>query len=241
MWRTLVGVLFLSLQTRVLIAEDVCQAPSGKDGHPGIAGRNGRNGEKGERGEPGLPGRSMGVRGAKGDPGDMGVSGDPGLEGYIGPPGPLGPPGDLGLKGDKGSPLRNIEEPRPAFSAARNEGNYPDAGTPIVFNRVITNEGGYYKEDNGTFICLVEGYYYFTFTLISNGNLCAKLMLNKDSKVGFCDDNSRGNIQVNTGGTVLKLHEYDTVWVESDQENNKLYSKKDVESIFTGFMLFPLV
>ncbi|XP_053136561.1 complement C1q subcomponent subunit A [Hemicordylus capensis] len=216
----------------------VCQAPNGRDGHPGVPGLNGRQGQKGDVGEPGKAARSTGIRGPKGDPGEPGPPGLPGNQGYHGPPGPSGPPGELGEKGEKGQVSNMAEQPKPAFSASRSK---PAAnGNVVVFDKIITNSNNIYSGEMGVFTCRTPGYYYFTFQVISTGNLCLTLKHKEASVATFCDTNSQGLLQVNSGGSVLKLNEGERVWLETDpQAGSAVYDGTDADSVFSGFLLFP--
>ncbi|XP_010955697.2 complement C1q subcomponent subunit A [Camelus bactrianus] len=234
-----IGVLALSLASSV--TEDVCRAENGKDGAKGIPGRPGRPGLKGEQGEPGAPGISTGIRGLKGDQGDPGPPGNPGRMGYAGPSGPIGPPGIQGLKGIKGTQGDIKHQPRPAFSAVRR--NPPTRGNLVVFDTVITNEENPYQSHSGEFICSVPGYYYFTFQVVSKWDICLSIVSSgrgqAQQSLGFCDSNSKGLFQVVSGGTVLRLQQGDRVWVEKDPVKGRIYQGSEVDSIFSGFLIFP--
>lgn len=223
------------------VAEDVCRAPNGKDGVAGIPGRPGRPGLKGERGEPGAAGIRTGIRGLKGDPGESGLPGKPGNMGFPGPTGPLGNSGPQGLKGVKGNPGNIRDQPRPAFSAIRQ--NPPTNGNVVVFDKVLTNEENPYQNRTGRFICAVPGFYYFTFQVISKWDLCLSIVSSSPGRprnsLGFCDTNSKGLFQVLAGGTVLQLHRGDEVWIEKDPAKGRIYQGTEVDSIFSGFLIFP--
>nr|XP_033778263.1 complement C1q subcomponent subunit A [Geotrypetes seraphini] len=223
--------------------QEVCSAPKGQDGYPGVPGRDGRPGPKGDRGDPGLPGRRTGVKGALGDPGDPGPLGEPGMQGYKGPVGPLGPPGEPGQEGQKGTVADISNQKRPAFSAMIDpEAMVKVDNNILLFGKVITNVESSYYPNSGKFLCRVPGFYYFTFHVISNGNLC--LYIVKEHKgsaeklVAFTDLNKRSLPQINSGGTVLKLEASDKVWIQTNG-NNHLYEHADANSVFSGFLLFP--
>ncbi|XP_073173166.1 uncharacterized protein [Lepidochelys kempii] len=218
--------------------ENVCRALNGKDGYPGVPGLNGRPGQKGDRGEPGLPGRRSGIQGPKGDEGEPGSPGMPGNQGYRGPNGSPGLPGQPGRKGAKGKAGNIKDQPRPAFSASRK--NPPTHRNVVVFDNLITDQDSTYSTQTGQFTCRVPGVYYFAFQVISSGNLCLSLALNGEKKLGFCDSNSRGVLQVNSGSGVLRLAPNDRVWLESDpRQGNRVYDGTEANSVFSGFLLFP--
>uniref|UniRef100_A0A8C5MRJ1 Complement C1q subcomponent subunit A n=1 Tax=Leptobrachium leishanense TaxID=445787 RepID=A0A8C5MRJ1_9ANUR len=220
---------------------NVCEAQNGRDGQKGISGRPGRPGQKGDRGETGAMGRRHDYTAAKGDPGDPGISGEPGREGTIGPRGPEGPAGDQGLKGSKG-PIGNVEnQKRPAFSAE----NPKVVDNVVVFEKIITNQENMYEKATGKFTCQEPGYYYFTFQVVSSGNLCVNIMTTSQSNgksplLTFCDVNAKRLQQVNSGGTVLLLNQGHEVWLETPKESRNIAPGSEVSSVFSGFMLFPL-
>uniref|UniRef100_A0A6J0VBM7 Complement C1q subcomponent subunit A n=1 Tax=Pogona vitticeps TaxID=103695 RepID=A0A6J0VBM7_9SAUR len=235
-------VLVLVLET-ANPQQSVCQAPNGRDGHPGAPGRDGRPGQKGDVGEPGMAARSTGVRGAKGDPGDPGPPGNPGNQGYRGPDGPPGPPGEPGNKGVKGQSSNIAEQPRTAFSATRKSPGPTPNPNVVVFDHIITNQDNRYSTQTGEFTCRHPGYYYFAFQVVSSGNLCLRLMHRDATVATFCDENQQNNFQVNSGGSVLKLAEGERVWLESDPKsgNGNIYEGPEVDSVFSGFLLFPSI
>lgn len=233
----------LAMTLVATLTEDVCRAPNGKDGVAGNPGRPGRPGLKGERGEPGAAGIRTGIRGPKGDPGESGPPGKPGNMGFPGPNGPLGSSGPPGPKGIKGNPGNIRDQPRPAFSAIRQKPP-PTAGNVVIFDKVITNEEGPYQNNTGRFVCAVPGYYYFTFQVISKWDICLSIKSSSSrgqprSSLGFCDANSKGLFQVVSGGTVLQLQRGDQVWIEKDPAKGRIYQGPEVDSIFSGFLIFP--
>lgn len=189
----------------------------------------------------GAPGIRTGIRGLKGDPGEPGPSGKPGNVGFPGPSGPLGDSGPPGLKGVKGNPGNIRDQPRPAFSAIRQ--NPPTAGNVVIFDKVLTNQESPYQNRTGRFICAVPGFYYFTFQVISKWDLCLSIMSSSRGQprnsLGFCDTNSKGLFQVLSGGTVLQLQRGDEVWIEKDPAKGRIYQGTEVDSIFSGFLIFP--
>lgn len=161
--------------------------------------------------------------------------------GFPGPAGPPGSSGPAGLKGVKGNPGNIRDQPRPAFSAIRK--NPLAMGNVVIFDKVITNEEGPYQNNSGHFICAVPGFYYFTFQVVSKWDLCLYIMSSSRgqgrSTMGFCETNSRGLFQVISGGTVLQLQRGDEVWIEKDPAKGRIYQGPEVDSIFSGFLIFP--
>lgn len=244
LWKTAL-VLAVVLGT-VMLQENACPSPNGKDGEAGVPGRPGRPGQKGDRGDPGLPIKRTGVKGIKGYQGDPGATGEPGKVGYKGPRGPAGPPGEPGERGAKGAGADMKALKRPAFSAAIDplSGKVSPSGV-VLFKRIITNQEQAYNGDTGKFTCAEPGLYYFTFQVISNGDLCLNIMKRDsqttEAQVGFCDNNTRNQMQVNSGGTVLDLDKNDEVWIATSTKGNKLYEGSEANSVFSGFLLFPRI
>ncbi|XP_069466975.1 complement C1q subcomponent subunit A [Ambystoma mexicanum] len=240
------ALILTMLLSTAMLQENVCSAPNGKDGQQGVPGRPGRHGQKGDRGEPGFPGKRTGVTGAKGDLGDQGEAGDPGQVGYKGPQGPPGPPGEPGQRGQKGTKADMKTQKRTAFSALIDTTikNKVENGV-VLFKKIITNRENVYNGNTGKFTCPEPGFYYFTFQVTSNKNLCLKIMqksrTKSEAKVGFCDSNNRGHNQVNSGGTVLELEKNDEVWMEASPADSQLFEVSDANSVFSGFLLFPRV
>ncbi|NXN01527.1 C1QA protein, partial [Sylvia borin] len=221
-----------------LLEEGVCKAPDGKNGSPGLPGRDGRPGQKGEPGEPGRPGLSVNTRGPRGDDGAQGSPGPPGMTGPPGMPGPRGMPGPAGRKGQKGSAADVSEQPRPAFSASRL--SPPRAGTTVVFDRIITNQENSYSPQTGKFTCKIPGLYYFAFQVVSSGDLCLGITKNGVRVVSFCDNNSQGVLQVNSGSSVLSLVRGDEVSLNTDPaQGSSIYSGPEADSVFSGFLVSP--
>lgn len=161
--------------------------------------------------------------------------------GFPGPSGPLGNVGPQGQKGLKGNPGNIRDQPRPAFSAIRQ--NPVTLGNVVIFDKVLTNEESPYQNHTGHFICAVPGFYYFTFQVISMWDLCLSIKSSSRGQprnsLGFCNTNSRGLFQVLAGGTVLQLQRGDEVWIEKDPSKGRIYQGTEVDSIFSGFLIFP--
>ncbi|NWT11375.1 C1QA protein, partial [Vireo altiloquus] len=230
---TLAAVLGMAV-----LEDGVCKAPDGKNGSPGAPGRDGRPGQKGDMGEPGRPAPSTDTKGPKGDAGEPGPPGFPGMVGPPGVPGLSGPPGPPGLLGPKGIAGDILGHPRPAFSASRL--SPPRAGTTVVFDRIITNEENSYSPQTGKFTCSVAGLYYFAYQVVSSGDLCLSITKNGLGVVSFCDDNSYGILQVNSGSTVLSLAKGDQVSLTTNPaRGSSIYSGSEADSVFSGFLVSP--
>ncbi|XP_053853588.1 complement C1q subcomponent subunit A isoform X2 [Vidua macroura] len=230
---TLAAVLGMAL-----LEDGVCRAPDGKNGSPGVPGRDGRPGQKGDVGEPGRPALSPSIKGSKGDAGEPGPPGKPGMRGLPGIPGLGGMPGVPGPPGQKGQAGDVLEHPHPAFSASRL--SPPRAGTTVVFDRIITNQENCYSPQTGKFTCHIPGLYYFTFQVVSSGDLCLSITKNGLGVVSFCDNNSHGILQVNSGSSVLSLATGDQVSLTTNPtRSGSIYSGSEADSVFSGFLVSP--
>ncbi|NXH40787.1 C1QA protein, partial [Dicaeum eximium] len=230
---TLAAVLGMAL-----LEDGVCKAPDGKNGSPGVPGRDGRPGQKGDVGEPGRAALSTSIKGPKGEAGEPGPPGEPGMRGQPGLPGPQGMPGVPGPPGQKGQAGNILEHPCPAFSASRL--SPPRAGMTVVFDRIITNQENSYSPQTGKFTCRIPGLYYFSFQVVSSGDLCLSITKNGLGVASFCDNNSHGILQVNSGSSVLSLVVGDQVSLTTNPaQGSSIYSGSEADSVFSGFLVSP--
>ncbi|KAG9479703.1 complement C1q tumor necrosis factor-related protein 7 [Eleutherodactylus coqui] len=221
--------------------------PHGRIGLPGRDGRDGRRGEKGEKGTAGLRGKTgpfgpIGEKGDQGETGKNGPTGPPGEKGEMGPDGPLGPKGDKGTRGDPGEAgvckcgdiiLKS------AFSVGITT-SYPQENLPILFNKILFNEGEHYSPSTGKFSCAIPGIYYFSYDItLADKHLAISLVHNGEYKIKTFDANT-GNHDNASGSTLLYLKPEDEVWLEifyADQ--NGLFSDPTwADSLFSGFLLY---
>ncbi|XP_044919866.1 complement C1q subcomponent subunit A isoform X3 [Mustela putorius furo] len=171
------------------------------------------DGRAGAAGPPGRDGRP-GLKGERGEPGAPGMrTGIQGLKGDPGEPGPPGKPGNMGFPGPSG-PLGLLGFPGPK-GIKGNPGNIKDQPRP-AFSAVVS------KWD----ICL---------SIVSSGRNQFRRSL------GFCDTNSKGIFQVVSGGMVLQLQHGDQVWIEKDPVKGRIYQGQEVDSVFSGFLIFPSI
>ncbi|OWK13746.1 C1QTNF7 [Cervus elaphus hippelaphus] len=198
------------------------------------------------RAQSGLRGKTgpLGLAGEKGDQGETGKKGPMGPEGEkgeVGPPGPPGPKGDRGEQGDPGLPgvcrCGSIVL-KSAFSVGITT-SYPEERLPIIFNKVLFNEGEHYNPATGKFICAFPGIYYFSYDItLANKHLAIGLVHNGQYRIKTFDANT-GNHDVASGSTVIYLQPEDEVWLEiffTDQ--NGLFSDPGwADSLFSGFLL----
>ncbi|MCJ8740822.1 hypothetical protein PDJAM_G00063570 [Pangasius djambal] len=231
--RLILGALF-AVWLCPVATQDTCNAGTpGLPGMPGIPGRDGGDGVKGEKGEAGhtLELVDKVIKGQKGEPGIKGAPGKRGSPGNLGPPGPQGPPGDEGDLSDS--------KPHSAFCVSRETLAYPASGTPIIFQRVITNVNGHFNVNEGKFVCHIPGTYYFVYHATSfKKTLCVKLMVNGEKKANFCD-HSQDELNVSSGGFAVYLQHNSEVWLETNDRVNGMYAAGDKSnSVFSGFLLY---
>ncbi|XP_073426190.1 complement C1q subcomponent subunit C isoform X2 [Dendrobates tinctorius] len=231
------GVLVLMLFTWVESSDSQCfVALPGMPGIPGIPGRDGRDGHKGAKGEKGIPPSSNMIN-LKGEKGIKGLSGPMGKNGPKGPPGPPGDKGEQGLHGDKGISGNHKQQYQSAFTMARATEIHPEKNTPIIFNRVITNDHQDYNATSGAFVCRIPGLYYFVYHASHSSNLCVSLYAANERKVSFCDHMSN-TLQVTSGGVLVQLKRSQEVWL-SVNDYNGMIGIEDNDSVFSGFLVFP--
>lgn len=114
----------------------------------------------------------------------------------------------------------------------------------LLFTKTITNEEDAYDGGTGEFTCAEAGYYYFTFQVVSQGDLCLQIWMKRSGETGkkllsFCDRNARSQPQVNSGGSVLNLSTGDRVWMETDAKSRRIAGAEVATSVFSGFLLYP--
>ncbi|XP_061435704.1 complement C1q tumor necrosis factor-related protein 5-like [Lethenteron reissneri] len=198
----------------------------------------GINGIPGQHGTPGAPGRDGrdGVTGAPGANGDLGARGLTGYPGWVGRVGlggggRGGTPGERGEKGERGE---SSVGPRSAFSAK--VGTYtPAAGSPVLFNVIITNPQGHYNPGTGKFTCAHPGVYYFTL-YAHPGEQHLVIMIMKNGKVisKLCSI----NLVTMSGSVVLSLKAGDEVWLELEAPHISFFINVHRDAVFSGYMLY---
>lgn len=219
---------------------------NGKPGIPGIHGPPGRDGPKGEMGDPGDSG--LGSSGLKGEPGlpgppgRSGLKGDPGSQGPQGPRGPQGPPGKSGVAG------ATNETEKAVFSYKRGNKQSGIKAKAMLFDvkvRLLEDEGDTRFDGDtlqrGTFTCSIKGVYYFTFHLALRHDMCIEVKKNMQTEATFCDSSNGNNMQT-SGSLLMQLDVDDEVYLATTNKlhmNSVVHSKNRVDSIFTGFLLYP--
>lgn len=217
--------------------------PMGSSGGDGPDGKDGGRGEKGVRGVSGSPG-NRGQSGGKGREGVFGKVGPQGLRGLHGAQGLMGQQGVKGEFGDKGAQgppggCNCGRQARSAFSVAVTK-SYPKEQQPILFKRILLNEGNHYNATTGKFVCTIPGVYYFSYDItIANKHLAIGLVHNGQYKVRTFDANS-GNHDVASGSTILQLQTSDQVWLQiyNTGHNGLFFDPFWTDSTFTGFLIY---
>ncbi|KAG7226657.1 hypothetical protein INR49_001827 [Caranx melampygus] len=234
-WLSCSIALLLLLVHIVPIDTQSCGSP-GIPGIPGTHGPNGRDGPKGEKGDPGESAQP--VRGKKGAPGVHGPPGRPGMKGDVGLP---GPPGYPGLPGEKGRAFNPANQARAFFSQKSILSHAPEIDTTLNFNRAILPELDQRFHGlslaNGSFICTVQGVYFFSYHISAKSRVCLKLLKGSVTQMTLCDI-SEGFL-VTSGSAVLALNVGDTVSLQATTYNNIVTSQSSSTShTFTGFLIF---
>ncbi|CAL8343777.1 complement C1q tumor necrosis factor-related protein 7 [Gadus morhua] len=223
------------------------QGPQGPVGAPGRDGRDGRRGERGEKGDAASRGRvgptgRQGEWGERGPAGKRGPGGEGGAGGPSGFPGANGALGARGARGGRGAAGRcrcGGPGPRAAFSAGITT-SYPPEDTPILFNKVLFNDGGHYDPATGKFLCAAAGVFFFSYHItLANKHLAIGLVLNGEYRVKTFDANT-GNHDVASGSTAVALRPGDQVWLQIFfLDQNGLFSDPSwADSVFSGFLLY---
>ncbi|XP_026860825.2 complement C1q subcomponent subunit B [Electrophorus electricus] len=205
---------------------------SGVPGIPGAHGAHGKDGPKGEKGDPGV--HTQLIRGQKGEQGVPGYPGRPGLRGSEGMPGPPGPKGPKGQKGAIGE----VPKDRRSFFS------YKKTSPKVSYhtNKIIEFDGSLSSEDEGDrlpggyFTARLAGIYYFVFHVSAAQTACLGIRRQEETVVSFCD-HSQG-VLVTSGSVLLQLQQGDRVSVHPTKLSQII--SRDAESIFTGFLIFPL-
>uniref|UniRef100_A0A3P8WFH0 C1q and TNF related 2 n=1 Tax=Cynoglossus semilaevis TaxID=244447 RepID=A0A3P8WFH0_CYNSE len=192
--------------------------PAGPAGNPGFPGPPGAVGSMGIPGKDGPDGKD-GEKGEKGDRGGIVNfltlwSGDPGRTGNQGKPGVKGREGVIGKAGPRG--LKGLRG-SPGISGKRGP-----------------------KGQNGEFVCVIPGVYYFTYDItVANKHLAIGLLHNGQYKIKTFDANT-GNHDVASGSTVLHLQKDDQVWLQIfySEQNGLFFDPFWTDSTFTGFLIY---
>ncbi|XP_076873097.1 complement C1q like 1 [Brachyhypopomus gauderio] len=179
---------------------------------------------------------------AQGSTHDMGANGlvIPLSSSGGGPPGPAGPPGKAGppgLPGTKGE--GSITKGGAAFYASLREEFAKD--DVLKFTNVVTNVGSRYSSSTGTFTCLSDGVYHFSYHIVKTGlSLRADLVLNDHKIVATAVAVDALHTDTASNSAVLKLKAGDRVYVRLNKSDSTLKDLKDLFSTFSGYLLYEL-
>ncbi|XP_036381220.1 complement C1q subcomponent subunit B isoform X1 [Megalops cyprinoides] len=223
----LVGVLVS------LVTPSVADTCRGYPGVPGIPGKHGSHGKDGVKGEKGDRGDDFLL--AKGQKGEPGLLGPPGRSGIQGDPGMPGVPGLLGPKGERGTAMAAATSKKSFFSFKKRSNRAPTKDQPIRFDLSLADGDTLH---NGEFHCEIKGCYFFTYHVTGRTLVCLNIKKGTVTMVGFCDSGEKGYL-VTSGSVVLQLDVGDKVSVQTT-ENNLVMGTEGADSIFTGFLLFPM-
>lgn len=131
----------------------------------------------------------------------------------------------------------NTQRVHTAFRATLSGPLTPESAGKIVFGNATLNEGGAYNTTSGVFTCQKDGYYVFSFSIVSyNGYFSAQLEVNDVWRQFAIADSTTGQHGSSTAVTVTKLKAGDEVWVgvEIKGAGSTLH---EYESFFSGWNL----
>ena len=114
------------------------------------------------------------------------------------------------------------------------------AGVPLVFNKVVTNEGNAYNRYSGIFTAPQNGVYIFSYSMHVNrdGQSFLQLVKNGVQIVGSVTESTDDYGDTQGGSTaVLYLSANDDIWVEVFHDNTDRLEGKYGGTSFTGAWL----
>jgi len=103
-----------------------------------------------------------------------------------------------------------------AFHAQR-ASPYTRKGSPITFERSLTNLGGGWGRSGSTFTCPLSGTYHFSWTALSSSNRELRLALVRSGEEVAASWADRDGYQTASGSAILNLRAGDTVWLELEE------------------------
>ena len=183
------------------------------------------------------PKGEVGPQGQNGLPGNDGLQGTPGQKGEVGSQGQNGLPGNDGLKGARG--LQGIpghQGPAVIFAAVRKSGNV-EAGSDIIYDELIVNEGSGMTASSGTFVAPQGGVYFFTAaaeTLNTKLHTTIQVMKNEDVEYYvFRDKKSGAEIYTHVSNQwMMRLDSGDSVKLRLKEGG--IFVASDSQMHFTG-------
>jgi len=103
-----------------------------------------------------------------------------------------------------------------AFHAQR-ASSYSRKGSPITFERSLTNLGGGWGRSGSTFTCPASGTYYFSWSALSSSNKELRLALVRSGEEVAASWADRDGYQTASGSAILNLRAGDKVWLELEE------------------------
>ena len=103
-----------------------------------------------------------------------------------------------------------------AFTATASSHQDVEEGERYVFDNVRTNVGGWYNSEFHEFTCPLDGYYMFSFTLLSRRTFDAVGRLSIEGKecLNAFGDGRNGDFGSATGVYIAHCKQAERVWVE---------------------------
>jgi len=103
-----------------------------------------------------------------------------------------------------------------AFHAQR-ASPYSRKGSPITFERSLTNLGGGWGRSGSIFTCPASGTYHFSWSALSSSNRELRLALVRSGEEVAASWADRDGYQTASGSAILNLRAGDTVWLELEE------------------------
>jgi len=103
-----------------------------------------------------------------------------------------------------------------AFHAQRASA-YSRKGSPITFERSLTNLGGGWGRSGSIFTCPTSGTYHFSWSALSSSNRELRLALVRSGEEVAASWADRDGYQTASGSAILNLRAGDTVWLELEE------------------------
>jgi len=103
-----------------------------------------------------------------------------------------------------------------AFHAQR-ASSYSRKGSPITFERSLTNLGGGWGRSGSIFTCPASGTYHFSWSALSSSNRELRLALVRSGEEVAASWADRDGYQTASGSAILNLRAGDTVWLELEE------------------------
>lgn len=103
-----------------------------------------------------------------------------------------------------------------AFHAQR-ASPYSRKGSPVTFERSLTNLGGGWGRSGSTFTCPISGTYHFSWSALSSSNRELRLALVRSGEEVAASWADRDGYQTASGSATLNLRAGDSVWLEVEE------------------------